>query len=127
MAAGGFYLCQQTSNDDHPIKLSTFKPFMVFLTHIAKRVIFHSERDKMYIAIEGVIGVGKTTLARMLQPRFEAELQMEVFEENPFLADFYSDRERLRLPDPDLLPAQPISPAAQIRQGDGHQRPPSDH
>ena len=48
----------------------------------------------MYIAIEGVIGVGKTTLARMLQPRFGAELQLEVFEENPFLADFYSDRER---------------------------------
>ena len=35
----------------------------------------------MYIAIEGVIGVGKTTLARMLQPRFEAEIQLEVFEE----------------------------------------------
>jgi deoxyguanosine kinase len=48
----------------------------------------------MYIAIEGVIGVGKTTLARMLQPRFEAELQMEVFEENPFLANFYDDRAR---------------------------------
>lgn len=48
----------------------------------------------MYIAIEGVIGVGKTTLARMLQPRFEAELQLEVFEENPFLADFYGDRAR---------------------------------
>ncbi len=48
----------------------------------------------MYIAIEGVIGVGKTTLARLLQPRFDAELQLEVFEENPFLADFYGDRER---------------------------------
>ncbi len=48
----------------------------------------------MYIAIEGVIGVGKTTLARMLQPRFEAEMQLEVFEENPFLADFYGDRAR---------------------------------
>jgi len=48
----------------------------------------------MYIAIEGVIGVGKTTLARMLQPRFEAELLLEVFEENPFLSDFYADRER---------------------------------
>lgn len=48
----------------------------------------------MYIAIEGVIGVGKTTLARMLQPRFEAELQLEVFEENPFLANFYEDRAR---------------------------------
>ncbi|HAY85010.1 MAG TPA: deoxynucleoside kinase [Chloroflexi bacterium] len=48
----------------------------------------------MYIAVEGVIGVGKTTLARMLQPRFEADLQLEVFEENPFLADFYGDRVR---------------------------------
>jgi len=48
----------------------------------------------MYIAIEGVIGVGKTTLARLLQPVFEAEVLLEVFEENPFLSDFYSDRER---------------------------------
>ncbi len=48
----------------------------------------------MYLAIEGVIGVGKTTLARLLQPAFEAELCLEVFEENPFLSDFYSDRER---------------------------------
>jgi len=48
----------------------------------------------MYIAIEGVIGVGKTTLARLLQPAFDAEIILEVFEENPFLSDFYSDRER---------------------------------
>ena len=48
----------------------------------------------MYLAIEGVIGVGKTTLARLLKPSFEAALLLEVFEENPFLSDFYSDRER---------------------------------
>lgn len=48
----------------------------------------------MYIAIEGVIGVGKTTLARLLQPKFDAELLLEVFEENPFLTDFYADRHR---------------------------------
>jgi deoxyguanosine kinase len=48
----------------------------------------------MYIAIEGVIGVGKTTLARLLQPAFKADLLLEVFEENPFLGDFYSDRAR---------------------------------
>lgn len=48
----------------------------------------------MYFAVEGVIGVGKTTLARMLQPYFEAELVLEVFEENPFLSNFYSDRAR---------------------------------
>lgn len=48
----------------------------------------------MYFAIEGVIGVGKTTLARLLQPAFNAELLLEVFEENPFLSDFYDDRQR---------------------------------
>jgi deoxyguanosine kinase len=48
----------------------------------------------MYLAIEGVIGVGKTTLARLLQPRFESRLLLEVFEENPFLSDFYGDRAR---------------------------------
>jgi len=48
----------------------------------------------MYVAIEGVIGVGKTTLARLLQPAFDAEIILEVFEENPFLSDFYGDRER---------------------------------
>jgi len=48
----------------------------------------------MYIAIEGVIGVGKTTLARLLQPTFDSEILLEIFEENPFLSDFYGDRER---------------------------------
>ena len=48
----------------------------------------------MYIAIEGVIGVGKTTLARLLQPSFDAHLLLEIFEENPFLSDFYGDRAR---------------------------------
>lgn len=48
----------------------------------------------MYLVIEGVIGVGKTTLARMLQPSFEANLNLEVFEENPFLSSFYQDRAR---------------------------------
>ncbi|MCD6302971.1 MAG: deoxynucleoside kinase, partial [Anaerolineae bacterium] len=47
-----------------------------------------------YLAVEGVIGVGKTTLARLLQPEFEAQLLLEVFEENPFLGDFYRDRSR---------------------------------
>ena len=48
----------------------------------------------MYLAIEGVIGVGKTTLARLLQPSLSSEMLLEVFEENPFLSDFYADRER---------------------------------
>jgi deoxyguanosine kinase len=47
-----------------------------------------------HIIIEGAIGVGKTTLARMLRDEFETSLLLEVFEENPFLASFYQDRER---------------------------------
>jgi deoxyguanosine kinase len=48
----------------------------------------------MYLAIEGVIGVGKTSLARLLQPAFNADLMLEIFEENPFLGDFYANRDR---------------------------------
>lgn len=48
----------------------------------------------MYLAIEGVIGVGKTSLARLLLREFEADILLEAFEENPFLSDFYEDRER---------------------------------
>lgn len=48
----------------------------------------------MYIGVEGAIGVGKTTLARLLGASFRAKLLLEVFEENPFLSEFYTDRER---------------------------------
>lgn len=47
-----------------------------------------------YIALEGAIGVGKTTLARILADALGAERLLEVFEENPFLSDFYADRAR---------------------------------
>ena len=47
-----------------------------------------------YVVIEGAIGVGKTTLARMLQDTYQTNLVLEVFEENPFLARFYESRAR---------------------------------
>lgn len=46
-----------------------------------------------YIAIEGVIGAGKTSLAHLLQQRLGGRLFLEEFEENPFLEDFYRDPE----------------------------------
>ena len=48
--------------------------------------------ERYYVAIEGPIGVGKTTLARLIHKDLQAELLLEVFEENPFLSDFYADR-----------------------------------
>ncbi len=47
-----------------------------------------------YIAIEGVIGAGKTSLARKLKEKLNAELVFEQFDANPFLEKFYSDRKR---------------------------------
>lgn len=44
-----------------------------------------------YIAIEGVIGVGKTTLAKKLSERLNAKLILENFNDNPFLEKFYHD------------------------------------
>jgi len=43
--------------------------------------------ERYYVAIEGPIGVGKTTLARLVCEELGAELLLEVFEENPFLSD----------------------------------------
>jgi deoxyadenosine/deoxycytidine kinase len=47
-----------------------------------------------YIAIEGVIGVGKTSLARLLAERLSARLLLEEPDLNPFLEDFYKDPRR---------------------------------
>ncbi len=50
--------------------------------------------DIRYIAIEGVIGAGKTSLARKIKDRLNGELLLEQFDANPFLEKFYSDRSR---------------------------------
>lgn len=51
-------------------------------------------KNLYFVAIEGVIGVGKTSLASLLAERLNARLVLEKFDENPFLPDFYRDPER---------------------------------
>jgi deoxyguanosine kinase len=51
-----------------------------------------------YIAIEGNIGAGKTTLATKIATKYNGKLILEQFEENPFLAKFYDNQEKYAFP-----------------------------
>lgn len=51
-----------------------------------------------YIAIEGNIGAGKTSLAKLMSDDFNARLVLERFADNPFLPKFYEDKERFAFP-----------------------------
>jgi len=53
-----------------------------------------SKNELRYIAIEGVIGAGKTSLAKKIGERLSAKFIFEQFENNPFLEKFYIDRKR---------------------------------
>ena len=48
-----------------------------------------------YVAIEGPIGVGKTTLSKLLAKELAARTVLEEFEDNPFLREFYRDKDRV--------------------------------
>ncbi len=51
-------------------------------------------KELRYIAIEGVIGAGKSSLAAKIAEKLDANVIMEEFESNPFLEKFYDDRKR---------------------------------
>lgn len=55
--------------------------------------ILNSSNSISYIAIEGAIGAGKTSLANLLSTRLNAKLILEKFDENPFLEKFYKEPE----------------------------------
>lgn len=57
-----------------------------------------STQNKIFIAIAGNIGTGKTTLTNMLSRRFGWEAHFEVVADNPYLADFYKDMARWSFP-----------------------------
>ena len=51
-----------------------------------------------YIAIEGNIGAGKTSLAKLMSDEFNAKVVLERFADNAFLPKFYNDKERFAFP-----------------------------
>jgi len=51
-----------------------------------------------FLVIEGNIGAGKTTLAKMIAEELDAKLVLEQFADNPFLPKFYDDQERYSFP-----------------------------
>ena len=71
-----------------------------------------------YIAIEGPIGIGKTTLAKRLAHSFNYETLLEKAEENPFLERFYQDPRSNALPTQLYFLFQRMRKLQDLRQGD---------
>jgi len=71
-----------------------------------------------YVAVEGPIGVGKTTLARRLAATFGSELLLEGADENPFLERFYENPRLGALPTQLFFLFQRARQLQQMRQGD---------
>jgi len=81
-------ICVENCTDTSKIEKTNFK---------LKRPICLSEKYN-YIAIEGNIGAGKTTLTNMIAEDFNAKVILERFADNPFLPKFYEDNERYAFP-----------------------------
>lgn len=71
-----------------------------------------------YIAVEGCIGVGKTTLARNIASLFNYDMLLEQAEENPFLARFYQDPKATALPTQLFFLFQRANQLQALRQDD---------
>ena len=77
----------------------------------------HYELPK-YIAIEGPIGVGKTTLTKYLAESFNYETFLEKAEENPFLDRFYNNEDNMALPTQLFFLFQRVQQLKNLRQSD---------
>jgi deoxyadenosine/deoxycytidine kinase len=75
-----------------------------------------------YIAIEGPIGVGKTTLARRIADTFEHDLLLEEAELNPFLERFYQNRQQTALATQLFFLFQRVQKITELKQRDMFQQ-----
>ena len=82
------YICLENCTDDSEI--TSIKEQLKRPTPITEKY--------NYIAIEGNIGAGKTSLANMMSDEFNAKIVLERFADNPFLPKFYEDNERYAFP-----------------------------
>lgn len=80
--------CLENCTDNSPVEKTSFT---------LKRPVSLAEKFN-YIAIEGNIGSGKTTLATMIAEDFNAKIILERFADNPFLPKFYEDHDRYAFP-----------------------------
>ncbi|MEI7968665.1 MAG: deoxynucleoside kinase [Betaproteobacteria bacterium] len=71
-----------------------------------------------YVVVEGPIGAGKTSLARMLAQRSGGDLLLEGADSNPFLRRFYEDPERHALAAQMFFLFQRVDQVRALRQGD---------
>ena len=71
-----------------------------------------------FVAIEGLIGVGKTSLCRILETERKARLVLEPCDDNPFLASFYADPDRFAFPAQMFYLASRFSQQMNLRQLD---------
>ena len=91
----------------HPILQKTTKELIVvcedksdckIVSELSSPAKKYSVNQLNYIAIEGNIGAGKTTLANRIAEDFNAKLVLERFADNPFLPKFYKDQNRYAFP-----------------------------
>lgn len=80
-------------------------------------------RQYRYIVVEGPIGAGKTSLARLLSEHLAADLLLESPDDNPFLAKFYQDRRRWALATQLFFLFQRVNQIGGLKQMDLFARP----
>ena len=99
-------LTEIAPNIIHPIVKKTILICLQNCTDTAEIEMIHDQIKRPislvekynYIAIEGNIGSGKTSLAKKIGDDFNAKLVLERFADNPFLPKFYQDKERYAFP-----------------------------
>ncbi len=101
-------LCDIASNYKHPKLNTTIKELLESCTDTSEVILYPDKLENpfnahmfskfSFIAIEGNIGSGKTTLAKMIAQDFNAKFILERFADNAFLPKFYEDQSRFAFP-----------------------------